>query len=119
MQKAGQHDPSGYFLIEDVFYNDLRGPSTIDYSEPIFDWLKESKDDALEKWEFIISSELQWKQKALLGNITMSQSPRFRAVDMHKTRFCDLKFRLGAGYLYCHQEFYEVGTNLGKHFEKG
>ncbi|KAK9265502.1 hypothetical protein L1049_001740 [Liquidambar formosana] len=44
MQKAGQHDPSGYFLIEDVFYNDLRDPSAIDYSEPIFDWLKKSKD---------------------------------------------------------------------------
>ncbi|KAJ9697629.1 hypothetical protein PVL29_009449 [Vitis rotundifolia] len=103
MQKAGKHDPSGYILIEDVFCNDLRDPSAIDYSKPIFDWLRNSKDDALEKWECIISGELQQKQKALLGDPTISRLPHFKAVDMHKTRFCDLQFRLGAGYLYCHQ----------------
>ncbi|KAA8549847.1 hypothetical protein F0562_001531 [Nyssa sinensis] len=100
MKKAGEYDPSGYFLIEDVFCNDLRDPSAIDYSEPIFDWLRNSKNDALEKWECIISGELQQKQKALLGSAAM---PRFKAAGMHKTRLCDLRFRLGAGYLYCHQ----------------
>ncbi|CBI33274.3 unnamed protein product, partial [Vitis vinifera] len=103
MQKAGKHNPSGYILIEDVFCNDLRDPSAIDYSKPIFDWLRNSKDDALEKWECIISGDLQQKQKALLGDPTISHLPHFKAVDMHKTRFCDLQFRLGAGYLYCHQ----------------
>ncbi|KAJ9181672.1 hypothetical protein P3X46_009776 [Hevea brasiliensis] len=103
MQKAGHYDPSGYFLIEDVFCNDTRDPSAIDYSEPIFDWLTNSKDDALRKWECIISGELQRKQKAVIGEVTTSQLPQFRRVDMQKTRFCDLRFRLGAGYLYCHQ----------------
>ncbi|XP_059640334.1 snRNA-activating protein complex subunit isoform X2 [Cornus florida] len=100
MKKAGQYDASGYFLIEDVFCNDLRDPSAIDYSEPIFDWLRNSKIEALEKWECIISGELQQEQKDLLGSVAM---PPFKKVDMHRTRFCDLKFRLGAGYLYCHQ----------------
>ncbi|KAJ9152321.1 hypothetical protein P3X46_025900 [Hevea brasiliensis] len=103
MQKAGHYDPSGYFLIEDVFCNDTRDPSAIDCSEPIFDWLKNSKDDALRKWECIISGELQRKQKAVIGEVATSQLPKFRCVDMQKTRFCDLRFRLGAGYLYCHQ----------------
>ncbi|XP_015578460.1 snRNA-activating protein complex subunit isoform X2 [Ricinus communis] len=103
MEKAGQHDPSGYFLVEDVFCNDLRDSSAIDYSEPIFDWLSNSKDDALRKWECITGGELRRKQKAVLGELPSSCLPQFRRVDMQKTRFCDLRFRLGAGYLYCHQ----------------
>ncbi|XP_042982400.1 snRNA-activating protein complex subunit isoform X2 [Carya illinoinensis] len=103
MLKAGQHDPSGYFLVEDVFFNDLRDPSAIDYSEPIFDWLRNSKDEALKKWESITTGELQQKQKAIVGDVTGLQLPQFKAVDMHTTRFCDIRFRLGAGYLYCHQ----------------
>ncbi|KAG8648435.1 snRNA-activating protein complex subunit isoform X3 [Manihot esculenta] len=103
MQKAGQYDLSGYFLIEDVFCNDTRDPSAIDYSIPIIDWLMNSKDDALRKWECVINGELQRKQKAVIGEVTTSQIPQFRRVDMQKTRFCDLRFRLGAGYLYCHQ----------------
>ncbi|XP_031266908.1 snRNA-activating protein complex subunit [Pistacia vera] len=103
MQKAGEHDPSGYFLIEDAFYNDLRDPSAIDYSKPIFDWLRNSKDEALKKWECIINGELQQKQKAILGTVSTSHLPHFRAFDMHTTWFRDLRFRLGAAYLYCHQ----------------
>lgn len=133
MQKAGLHDPSGYFLIEvsvdidythslfirenrmlsylisrlfvqEVFYNDLRDPSAIDYSEPILDWLINSKDEAVKKWEGIISGgELQPKQRAVLGNVSASHLPHFRATSMNNARFCDLRFRLGAGYLYCHQ----------------
>ncbi|CAA3029379.1 Hypothetical predicted protein [Olea europaea subsp. europaea] len=102
MRKAGQHDPSGYFLIEDVFCNDMREHSAIDYSQPILDWLEHSKDDALEKWECIIAGELQQKQRALLGNEKV-HLPVFKALHMQNTRFCDLRFRLGAGYLYCHQ----------------
>ncbi|GKV32025.1 hypothetical protein SLEP1_g40662 [Rubroshorea leprosula] len=103
MQKAGKHDPSGYFLIEDMFYNDLRDPSATDYSKPILDWLKNSKDDAQKKWDCILTGQLQKKHKAILGSSTNSQLPHFGAVDMNKTQFCDLRFRLGAGYLYCHQ----------------
>ncbi|XWS34567.1 hypothetical protein CRYUN_Cryun21dG0049300 [Craigia yunnanensis] len=103
MQKAGQHDPSGYFLIEDIFFNDLRDSSAIDYSKPIFDWLTNSADDALKKWESIVTGELQQKQRAILGSFAPSRLPHFKAVDMHKTRFCDFRFQLGAGYLYCHQ----------------
>lgn len=103
-QKAGNSDPSGYFLIENVFYNDLRDPSAIDYSEPILDWLESSKDEALKKWQCLITGkQLQQKQKAVFGSATNSQLPEFRAEDMHKTRFSNLKFRLGAGYLFCHQ----------------
>lgn len=55
------------------------------------------------RWEFIVSGELKKKHKELLGHSDISNLPNFRSVEMHKMRFCDLKFRLGAGYLYCHQ----------------
>ncbi|KAL6963794.1 hypothetical protein U1Q18_034801 [Sarracenia purpurea var. burkii] len=103
MDKAGQHNPSGYFLIEDVFCNDLRDPSAMDYSKPIFDWLRNSEDEGLQKWECIISGEMQQRQNTLLGGASVLQLPFFKAVDMQTMRFCDLRFRLGAGYLYCHQ----------------
>lgn len=103
MKKAGQYDSSGYFLIEDVFCNDMREPSSVDYSKTILDWLENSKNDALEKWEFISAGELRQKHKALLGSENKQQLPRFKSVHMKTTRFCDLRFRLGAGYLYCHQ----------------
>ena len=86
-----------------MFFNDLRNSSAIDYSKPIFDWLGNSTDDALKKWESIVTGELQQKQRAILGSVAPSRLPHFKAVDMHKTRFCDFRFQLGAGYLYCHQ----------------
>ncbi|XP_038894484.1 snRNA-activating protein complex subunit isoform X3 [Benincasa hispida] len=102
MEKAGQQDSSGYFLIEDVFCNDLRNPSAIDYSKPIFDWLKNSEDEARKKWGCIITGESQQKS-SVVDEVSVSHVPHFRSVNMNKVRFCDLKFRLGAGYLYCHQ----------------
>jgi snRNA-activating protein complex subunit 3 len=85
----------------------LRDPSAIDYSKPIFDWLRNSRGDALKKWECIITGELPQKQKAIVGDdVTGLQLPQFKAVNMHRNdriQFCDLGFRLGAGYLYCHQ----------------
>ncbi|KAI6704182.1 hypothetical protein NL676_013318 [Syzygium grande] len=103
MRKAGKHDSSGYFLIEDFFCNDLRDPAAIDYSEPILEWLRNSKDEALKKWECILAGELGQKQKDVVGDTAISQLPQFKTVEMQKTRFCDLKFQLGAAYLYCHQ----------------
>ncbi|CAN4117469.1 unnamed protein product [Withania somnifera] len=103
MKKTGKNDPSGFFLVEDVFCNDFRHPTATDYSKPIFDWLQDSRSEALEKWESITSGELPQKQKALLGSKIGPQFPHFKTIEMQKTRFCDLRFRLGAGYLYCHQ----------------
>ncbi|KAF8046992.1 hypothetical protein N665_3269s0001, partial [Sinapis alba] len=103
MEKAGKYDPSGYFLIEDIFYNDLRNPSATDYSKPILNWLWNSKDEALKKWEGIITGELHQKQRTALGVTKAMDLPRFGSAEMQSTRFCDLRFRLGASYLYCHQ----------------
>ncbi|KAJ0440266.1 putative snRNA-activating protein complex, subunit 3 [Helianthus annuus] len=61
MKLSKKHDPSGYFLIEDIFYNDLREADATDYSKPILQWLTKSKETALEKWECILSGELQQK----------------------------------------------------------
>ncbi|RZS09861.1 hypothetical protein BHM03_00040989 [Ensete ventricosum] len=96
MEMAGEHDPSGYFLIEVSLFS-------APYSKTVFDWLKDNSDEAVEKWEYIMSGELKKKQKELLGDANVSSLPKFKALDMHKTRFSDLRFRLGSGYLYCHQ----------------
>ncbi|WZZ10432.1 hypothetical protein YC2023_096353 [Brassica napus] len=103
MEKAGKYDPSGYFLIEDIFHNDLRNRKAADYSKPILNWLWNSKDEALKKWEGIITGELQQKQRTALGVTKAMDLPRFGSAEMQSTRFCDLRFRLGASYLYCHQ----------------
>ncbi|XP_006307426.2 snRNA-activating protein complex subunit isoform X1 [Capsella rubella] len=103
MKMAGEYNPSGYFLIEDVFHNDLRNLSGTDFSYPILDWIWNSKDEALKKWECLLTGKLQKYQKAVLGEGKSMDLPRFRTADMHSTRFCDLRFRVGASYLYCHQ----------------
>jgi snRNA-activating protein complex subunit 3 len=51
-QEAKLNVPSGYFLIEDVFYNDMRNPKAIDYSEPIIKWTRETKE-ATERWKAV------------------------------------------------------------------
>lgn len=81
----------------------MRDQYAINYSEPIIQWLMNSKQEAQQKWDYILSDGLLQKQKAIVGNITSSKLPYYSTKEMQHTRFCDLKFRLGAGYLYCHQ----------------
>ncbi|MCL7029941.1 hypothetical protein MKW94_008233 [Papaver nudicaule] len=76
----------------------------VDYNEFIFDWLKNSKKEALEKWDWILSGPLQAKQKALFGDTKTSHLPDFRAVDMHKICFCDLSCRLGVRLIHPEDE---------------
>ena len=87
----------------------------MDYSKTILDWLKNSKNDALEKWEFIVAGEVRQKQKAILGTENKQQLPRFKSLYMQSTRFCDLRFHLGAGYLYCHQVSVSNDSRLDCH----
>ncbi|VAH83424.1 unnamed protein product [Triticum turgidum subsp. durum] len=94
---------SGYFLIEDTFYNDTRHYSAVDYSKPILDWLDNSSDEVAEKWDAISSGVLKKRQKDLLKGLNISNVPEFKSANMQSTYFSDLHFRLGAGYLYCHQ----------------
>lgn len=104
MQKAEQQVPSGYFMIENVFYNDLRDRMAVDYSTPIIDWVNYNKDEALEKWKVIVAAGFKKKQRALLqGSLPSDQLPFFKAANMASTCFADLRFRLGVRYLYCHQ----------------
>jgi len=103
MKVAGQHDHSGYFLIEDTFYNDTRHYSATDYSKPILDWLENSSDEVAEKWDAITSGVLKKRQKDLLSGLSISNVPELKSETMQMTRFSDLHFQPGAGYLYCHQ----------------
>ncbi|KAK2169675.1 hypothetical protein LSH36_8g14063 [Paralvinella palmiformis] len=64
---------SGFFFIEDIFYNDLRDPSNQDNSSVIINWAKKS-------------------------NVA-----NYSAQRMEDTNFSDLNVRLGQPYLYEHQ----------------
>lgn len=90
-------------LIQDTFYNDMRCHSAIDYSRSIIDWLENSQEEASAKWDAIVSGALRKKQKELLGDLEVSSLPKFKTRLMQKTCFSDLSFRLGNGFLYCHQ----------------
>eukprot|EP00850_Spirogloea_muscicola_P023688 SM000378S14276 [mRNA] locus=s378:67686:71323:- [translate_table: standard] len=80
MRLNGIAVPSGYFVIEDVFYNDLREAEAEDYSAAVRDW----RASQAEAWD--------------------GAPPRpWAAKDMHATTFADLRLRVGALYLYCHQ----------------
>lgn len=86
----------------------MRDPYAIDYSRPILDWLRTSKEEALKKWEQIVNGEVQQKMRSVMGNVSSHQLPRFKAMNMQKAKFSDLKFQLGAGYVYCHQVRYII-----------
>jgi hypothetical protein len=91
------------FLYQDTFYNDTRHYYATDYSKPILDWLQNSSEEVLEKWDAITSGVLKKRQKDLLKGLSISNVPEFKSEKMQRVRFSDLQFRLGAGYLYCHQ----------------
>lgn len=90
-------------FYQDTFYNDTRHYSAVDYSKPILDWLDNSSDEVAEKWDTISSGVLKKRQKDLLKGLNISNVPEFKSANMQSTYFKDLHFRLGAGYLYCHQ----------------
>ncbi|XP_064620708.1 snRNA-activating protein complex subunit 3-like [Lineus longissimus] len=66
---------SGYFFIEDTFYNDMRDPTNRDYSELITKWVRE-RDRGLGPYETRL---------------------------MENTTFLDLTIQLGKPYVYVHQ----------------
>ncbi|XP_031557356.1 snRNA-activating protein complex subunit 3-like [Actinia tenebrosa] len=70
---------SGFFYIENVFYNDMRDGLSRDYSRIITDWAKDSDED----W----STKLKEAQTK----------------SMDESVFGELTIRLGYPYLYCHQ----------------
>ncbi|XP_044756615.1 snRNA-activating protein complex subunit 3 [Coccinella septempunctata] len=70
---AKEEYPSGCFFIDGVFYNDLRSPKAIEYSEEI----------------------IKWGQHRKVGE--------FVTADMYQTKLIDLSLRFGYPYVYLHQ----------------
>lgn len=79
---------SGFFLIEDTFYNDLRDINNTDLSAPIIKWASE---------EVTVVGE---DGRNLRRNRGIGPFQRAR---MEETKFEDLTFMLGRPYLYKHQ----------------
>lgn len=84
----GELFKSGFFLIEDTFYNDMRDCNNIDLSASIITWAE--------------------KEIPVIGpdgeNVLASRGiGPFRRLRMEEHKFEDLVFRLGHPYLYMHQ----------------
>lgn len=71
--------PSGFFFIENTFYDDMRSKRAIRYSDTIVSWVNEKE---------------RYLQPGLFP---------YRQENMENVLFSDLKIRLGAHYLYQHQ----------------
>lgn len=69
-----KHFPSGFIYIDGVFYNDMRQPNAVDYSEVIRTWAEDQKE---------------------ISALTTA--------DMHKTLISDLKPRFNYPYVYQHR----------------
>ncbi len=89
---------SGYFFIENVFYNDLRDPECIDYSEFVFFILQMLVKVKLTRPCRPIIQWIQTKERASQPGLGMYETARIDQV-----RFIDLTLRLNYPYLYCHQ----------------
>jgi len=76
---AKESYPSGFIFIEGCFYNDMRWPNCIDYSEVIRKWA----DDP----------------NRMVGPFTTAK--------MEDTKMEDLTIRLGYPYVYVHQGYHE------------
>eukprot|EP00211_Chloroparvula_japonica_P008079 CAMPEP_0119135250 /NCGR_PEP_ID=MMETSP1310-20130426/18922_1 /TAXON_ID=464262 /ORGANISM="Genus nov. species nov., Strain RCC2339" /LENGTH=316 /DNA_ID=CAMNT_0007126117 /DNA_START=25 /DNA_END=972 /DNA_ORIENTATION=- len=75
----GPNRPSGYFLIEKIFYSDMRFISSIDYSKNLLEWLSST------------------------GLYTDPQFDVFKSCRMEDATFNDLKISIGTPYRYVHQ----------------
>jgi snRNA-activating protein complex subunit 3 len=86
--KREGHAPSknGFLFIEGVFYNDMRSPDAVDYSEPLLDY---QKKDGL---------------TAPGAPVEMNMSGKgFTAQDMHGVKFADVPLHIGKSYVMTHQ----------------
>lgn len=84
----GELFKSGFFLINDTFYNDLRDQSNIDLSSDIIEWASK---------EVMVRAEDGSNKRAKKG-----LGP-FKKKRMEDCTFEDIDFRLGCPYLYLHQ----------------
>lgn len=79
---------SGFFLIEDTFYNDMRDPNNTDLSAAIANWASEDVT--------VVGDDGR--------NMKVSRGiGPFKRERMELSKFEDVSFRLGCPYLYSHQ----------------
>lgn len=96
---------SASFLIENVFYNDLRDKENADYGRPIAEW-----SERIRRRLHIGGNSNSNSDSDNCGNDGGAQRVDrgsilgpYRTADMSQTRFADLTIRLGVTYAYLHQ----------------
>jgi len=81
MQKAKEMYRSGFIYVEGTFYNDMRWPECVDYSETIRNWVEKTPE------------------KRGIGP--------FKTAKMEETKIEDLTVKMGYPYVYVHQGEHE------------
>lgn len=86
------HVPSGFFFINGTFYDDMRNPKAIRYSDNIMDFIEAKQSQGRD----LIRSVVADLHKA---------DHKFDQKRMEDVTFRDLELKLGSGhpYVYCHQ----------------
>ena len=101
----GPHTKSGYFFIEGKFYDDLRDPRALRYSESVhvmFCTALSTPSEFVVVWcNGIRSPVINWVKQE--GRYALPGLSHFEHASMHETAFNALSIRLGSHYLYCHQ----------------
>lgn len=86
--------PSGFFFIENTFYDDMRSKRAIRYSDPIVKWVREFVPNPGGNAHGQPPMQERFLQHGLFPYIQKN---------MEDVLISDLKIRLGAHYLYQHQ----------------
>ncbi len=86
---------SGYFFIENTFYNDMRSDDAIDYGKAVIEWTAGNPKYPL----FNISRSFSFTA----FRFTAPYSAPLVSANMEDTTFGDLSIRIGSPYLYTHQ----------------
>ena len=94
-KEANEANESGFFFIENVFYDDLRSKNSVSLSKGIVDASKKCFIRCPGTWQVLYEMLDKKKEKIKPSNFTSR--------DMRETTFSDLEIIPGKSYLYRHQ----------------
>ena len=85
-----------FSLIQDVFYNDMRSPTGVDYSESILAWNKKQRE----------RNAREGAREGEEGGGTSASKvcpPPYAKANMEGVLIGDVGFEIGAKYVYVHE----------------
>ena len=100
------HVPSAFLFIEGTFYDDMRDPAAVRYSDNIMDFIKHKSKQGKFLFKKKKGMAGQKKEEEEQGGIYWGKKGeyQFRQEKMEEVTFNQLQLKLGSSnYVYCHQ----------------